>query len=321
MTPPVGVTSAAVDTGQPHGGAEAWPSASSGIARRAGGTIPGEVAAPVPQRRRRSWAVIGAAAWLVGLTLLAVFADVLPLRAPDAISSTLSQPPGARWPEFLGTDDLGRSMLSRIVFGARVSLTIGLGATTGGLIVGTTFGMVAGYLRRGADDVIDTVMTALLAFPPLILLLALASVLSPNLRTLSFALGLVSVPMFYRLARASTISITEREYVLSARSMGASHRWLLVRELLPNVILPVASFAIVFAALIIVAEGSLSFLGLGIRPPQPSWGGMVATGQESMDDHPHLVFVPAVAFIATVLSLNVVGDWARARFSRGGVVE
>lgn len=268
-------------------------------------------------RVRRKWVVLIAAFWLILLALLAVLAGVLPLRDPTKMSADLSLPPGLRWPEFLGTDDLGRSELSRIIYGARVSLAIGLGATFGGLLVGTVFGLLAGYFKGWVEAVVDTIMTAMLAFPPLIFLLALTAVLKPDLRSLVVALSLVSVPMFYRIVRATTLTSVSRDYVLAARSMGASNRRILVRELLPAVMLPAMSYAVIFAAVIIVAEGSLSFLGLGIRPPDPSWGGMVASGQEYLDETPHLVLVPALAFIFTVFSLNVIGDWARARVGRG----
>jgi peptide/nickel transport system permease protein len=196
-------------------------------------------------------------------------------------------------------------------------LSIGLGATLIGIAAGTALGVIAGYFRGLAESAIDVLTTTVLAFPPLIFLMAITAVLAPNLRSLVLALALLSIPMFARIARASTISYANRDFVIAARSMGASNRRVLLREITPNVLLPVLSFSLVFAAVVIVAEGSLSFLGLGIRPPQPSWGGMVAAGKQYMNQHPHLVFVPAVPFILTVFSLNVVGDWARARFQGG----
>jgi peptide/nickel transport system permease protein len=268
-------------------------------------------------KRRRAWVVALGAGWLILLALLAIFADALPLTNPRQIGAAVSRGPGLRWPEFLGTDDLGRSELSRIIYGARVSLSIGLGATLIGIAAGTALGVIAGYFRGLAESAIDVLTTTVLAFPPLIFLMAITAVLAPNLRSLVLALALLSIPMFARIARASTISYANRDFVIAARSMGASNRRVLLREITPNVLLPVLSFSLVFAAVVIVAEGSLSFLGLGIRPPQPSWGGMVAAGKQYMNQHPHLVFVPAVPFILTVFSLNVVGDWARARFQGG----
>jgi peptide/nickel transport system permease protein len=278
--------------------------------------VSGLVGVSEAPRRRPPWLVVLAAGWILLFALLAVFASVLPLRNPKQIGTTLSQAPGLR-AEFLGTDDLGRSELSRIVYGARVSLAIGLGATLGAMAVGLALGTIAGYFRGLAESTIDVVTTTMLAFPPLIFLMALTSVLAANLRSLVLILGLLGVPLFTRIARASTISYANRDFVLAARSMGATNRRVLLREIAPNVLLPVVSFGLVSAAVVIVAEGSLSFLGLGIRAPQASWGGMVAAGKQYMSQHPHLVFVPAAAFIGTVFSLNVLGDWARARFSQG----
>lgn len=268
------------------------------------------------RRRRRDVGAVLGAIWLVLIVLAAVLADLLPLARPDAIGNQFSLAPFENWNHLLGTDQLGRDQLSRAVHGARVSLSVAIGATLLGLVVGTLGGMLAGYFRRAADTAFDIVTNVLLAFPPLIFLIALVAALRPSVVTLAAGLALVGVPTFARIARANTIAFANREFVTAARAMGATDARILAKEVLPNVMLPVMSFALVVAAALVVAEGSLSFLGLGVPPPAPSWGGMIASGREELYDHAHLVLVPGLFFFLTVFSLNRVGDWARGRVGR-----
>jgi peptide/nickel transport system permease protein len=268
------------------------------------------------RRRRRDIGAALGATWLVVIVLAAVLADLLPLPAPDAIGDQFSLAPFHSWEHVLGTDQLGREQLSRAIYGARVSLSVAIGATLLGLVVGTFGGMLAGYYRRAADTTFEIVTNVLLAFPPLIFLIALVAALRPSITTLAAGLALVAVPTFARIARANTIAFANREFVTAARAMGATDARILGREVLPNVMLPVMSFALVVAAALVVAEGSLSFLGLGVPPPAPSWGGMIASGREELYDHAHLVLVPGLFFFLTVFSLNRVGDWARGRVGR-----
>lgn len=156
----------------------------------------------------------------------------------------------------------------------------------------------------------------MLAFPPLILLLALSSILTPSVTTMLVGLSIVVIPSFIRLARASTLTWSSREFVRAARNMGAGHSRILFREILPNVLAPLASYLPIVMAAMIVAEGSLSFLGMGVPPPQPSWGGMISDGKDLIAEAPHLVFVPAIAIFFTVFALNQVGDFLRSKFDR-----
>jgi len=174
--------------------------------------------------------------------------------------------------------------------------------------------LVAGYFRRATDSLIRILIDTMLAFPPLVLLLAITAVMTQSFRSLVIGLGVVSIPSFARLSRASTLPFTQREFVVAARSMGARHARVLFREILPNVIFPVASYAFIVLAAVIVGEGSLSYLGLGIPPPQPSWGGMIASGRDLIATDAYLVFVPAATLLLTVFAFNVVGDRARRRF-------
>ncbi|WP_237727079.1 ABC transporter permease [Rhodococcus jostii] len=268
------------------------------------------------RRKRRNVGALLGAIWLIGIVLAAVLASVLPISPPDAITDQYSLPPFEHASHILGTDQLGRDQLSRVIHGAQISLAVAIGATLLALVVGTALGLVAGYFRGGVDLTFDLGTNTVLAFPPLILLIALVAVMEPSIGTLAFGLGLVGVPTFARIARASTIAFANREFVIASKSLGSSTFRILFREILPNVLLPVFSFAIVVAASLVVAEGSLSFLGLGVPPPAPSWGGMIAAGRESLYEDPSLVLVPGLFFLLTVLALNLTGDWARDRIGR-----
>jgi peptide/nickel transport system permease protein len=259
------------------------------------------------------------ASWLGLLVLAALLAPVLPLGEHQDIASTLDAPVLARPDLFseypFGTNNFGLDLLSRVLYGARASLVVALGAVAIGLIVGAALGIVSGFFRRATDAVIGILTNSLLAVPPLILLIALATVLEPNLRNLAFALALLALPSVVRIARASTMTFVQREFVLAARAMGASRLRVMTRELLPNVMLPLLSYAMVMISVLIVAEASLSFLGLGIQPPDPSWGNMIAEGEGgAFEDNPHIVLVPGVVLFLTVFSLNLLGEKARTRF-------
>jgi len=280
---------------------------------------PAPVATPVVPlpRRKRSVIVWASYAWLFTIIGLAIVVGLLPL-------ATYSVPAGASrlTPQLgpvdllLGTDSFGRSMLSRCIYGARVSLLIGTVAGLAGLAIGTILGLLGGYLGGRTDRFISLLTDSMLAFPPLILLLALAAILTPSVTTILIGLTLVTIPNFVRLARANTITWSSREFVRAAKNMGASNTRILIKEILPNVLPSLGSFFPIVVAALIVAEGSLSFLGLGIPPPQPSWGGMINEGKGAIATSPHLVFVPAVFIFFTVFSLNQVGDHLRLRFDR-----
>nr|WP_249420089.1 ABC transporter permease [Rhabdothermincola salaria] len=190
------------------------------------------------------------------------------------------------------------------------------------MTLGGTFGLISGYLRGASDAVIGVVTNVLLAFPPLVLLLALAAVLPRTSRNQALALALLVIPINVRLARATTLSFAQREFVLAARAIGAKRRRIMIGELLPNVFVPLFSYAFIVIAVLIVAEASLSFLGLGIPPPSPTWGNMIAEGRNGVfEREPHLVLVPAGALFLTVLSFNLVGERMRARLASGKQVE
>ena len=251
-----------------------------------------------------------AAAWICAIVLAAALANLLPLPSPTDMDmlERRASPSAAHW---LGTDRLGRDMLARLIHGARISLTVGVLAPLIGLLIGGALGILAGYFRGGLETVVVGAVDVLLAFPPLVLALAVTAYLGQTIAHLTYIIGILSIPAFTRVARAATLSIAKREFILAARAMGATEPRILVRELLPNVVLPLLAFFLLAVAVTIVVEGALSFLGLGVPPPAPSWGSMIGEGRESLEIAPGIAFLPAAAMFLTVLAFNVVGDTLR----------
>ena len=261
-----------------------------------------------------------AGAWLALVLLAAALADFLPLAESRDPAKTLDTPILLRPDLFsshpLGTDRQGLDILGGVVYGARVSMVVGIGAVLVGLVVGGTIGLIAGYRRGVGEWCVQLITDSLLAFPPLIFLLGLVTVLTPSTINVVLALGVLSIPTYVRLARANTLTFAQRDFILSARALGERDRSIVVRELLPNVIRPVLAFCFVIVAVLIVAEASLSFLGLGVQRPTPTWGNMIAAGQENFDDNPHLVLVPGAVLFFTVFSFNRIGDFVQTRWEK-----
>ena len=264
-----------------------------------------------PRRRRVNGLLVAALVWIAVIALAAILADVLPIMSPtDMDMLGKREPPSAE--HLLGTDQLGRDMLSRLIYGARISLTVGLLAPVIGLVIGGALGMMAGYLGGRFEALTVGVVDVLLAFPPLVFALAVTAYLGQSVFNLTLVIGVLSIPAFTRVARATTLSLTQREFVVAARTLGATHARILLRELLPNVALPLLAFFLLVVAVTIVVEGALSFLGLGVPPPAPSWGSMIGEGRDSLDIAPWLAFLPAGFMFVTVLAFNIVGDTLRA---------
>lgn len=260
---------------------------------------------------RVGWVV--AWSWIGLVVFAAIFADLLPLWDPET-PDFLAVHGGPSADHLLGADSLGRDILSRAAFGARASLLVGLSAVLLGILVGGTIGVVAGYRRGPLERVIMTITDAMLAFPPLVLLLALVAVLGANLRNLIIGLAIGATPTFIRLTRANTLVVAEREFVTAARGYG-SKRWrVMLREVAPNVLPSVAAYGFIMIGVFIVVEGILSFLGLGVQPPTPSWGGMIAAGRQPLTEHPHVALIPAFIMFLTVLSINYIGERVRKRY-------
>ena len=264
--------------------------------------------------------------WIILILFGAVFADLLPLAEHQDTTKTISVPGNARPDLFsehpLGTNNFSLDLLARSVYGARVSLLTATFAVMVSLIIGGTIGMLAGYFRGWLDVVVGLITDSVLAFPALILLIAIITVLGrPDamgeaIVKVGFSLAFVGLPTMTRLSRANTLVFAQREFVLSARSMGAKNFRIIFREIMPNVILPLLSYAFIVVAVLIVAEGSLSFLGLGLKPPKPTWGNMIAEGQQAnvLKQFPHIPMVPGVVMFLTVYSFNRVGEWARSKW-------
>jgi peptide/nickel transport system permease protein len=275
-------------------------------------TAPPQAARP-RTTRRIGVTVIIAGVWLAGLTIAAALAPHLGLQSPfeGDLLETLAMPSADHW---LGTDSLGRDTFARLLYGGQVSLTVALGSVGFGIVVGGALGMIAGYFGALADRVIMGVMTVLLCFPALILAIALVASLGPNIANVTLAIGIIFVPAFARITRANTLSLRSREFVLAAEALGARLPRILLREILPNLMPALLSYAVVMLGVAILAEAALGFLGLSVRPPQPSWGGMIASERVNLADAPQAVFIPAAFLFVTVLAINLLGEALRRIF-------
>ena len=208
----------------------------------------------------------------------------------------------------MGTDTLGLDILAQLLYGARVSLVVAFGASFIALLLGTVVGMLAGYQRGWVDEVIGFITDCILSFPALILLLAMVTFLSPSLPNITVALGVLAVPGYVRLARANTLTVASRDFVVATQTLGASPSRILFRNLLPNVVPPLIAYSFIVMSFLIVAEASLSYLGLGIQRPNPTWGNLIAQGQTLMETNPSLVLIPSFALFLTVMSANYIGQ-------------
>jgi peptide/nickel transport system permease protein len=275
-----------------------------------------DAASPLEQpfaARRRALGVVFwvAVAWIGVIIALVVLADVLPLADPakQVLLARRGVPSAAH---LFGTDALGRDILARAIYGARASLMIGLSAPLFATLIGTAIGVVAGYVRGWPEMLAIGASDVLLAFPPLVLALALVAYLGQSVSNVIVVLAVLTVPAVTRIARATTLAVRERDFVTAARALGASHVRIILKEILPNVMPPILAFFLILVAVTIVAEGILSFLGLGVPPPMPSWGSMIAEGRDNLDDAPHIAFIPATVMFMTVLAFNFIGDTLRA---------
>lgn len=253
---------------------------------------------------------------IVGLALIAGFlllAFAAPLIAPadpmqQALYNRLS-PPTLAHP--FGTDDFGRDILSRVIYGARISLRVGVVAVLIALLLGTGIGLVAGYWGGWIDQVLMRVMDILLAFPSILLAIGIVAILGPGLENAMLAVGIVAVPQYARLVRASVLTVRETDYVLAARALGASDVRILAIAILPNCLAPLIVQATLGLATAILDAAGLSFLGLGAQPPIPEWGAMLSQGRELIVRAPWVLTFPGGAIFFTVLAFNLVGDGLR----------
>ncbi len=214
---------------------------------------------------------------------------------------------------WLGTDGLGRDLLSRCLYGGRVSLTVSIGAVLLGMAVGSSLGILAGYRGGWADAIVSRCLDVLFAFPGLVLALTVASYLGPSLRNVMFAIAFYTVPAYARVARSATLRVREQSFVRAAEMFGASGIRIGVRHILPNVFGLVLTYAFVLIGVAMIIEAGLSFLGLGVPPPQPSWGQLIAMGKQDISDAPHIALVPGAFLFLTIAAFNRLGDLLQAR--------
>jgi peptide/nickel transport system permease protein len=247
---------------------------------------------------------------VVALVFSAFAATILaPYDPADQDLTRRYEPPGAQ--NLLGTDNFGRDLLSRVIWGARISLLVGVIAVSISVAIGGLLGLTAGYVGGVLDQVISSLVETLMAFPFLLVALAIITVLGPGLFNVMLAIGLASVPTFARVLRAEVFSTREREYVIAARSIGASHWRIIFKHILPNIMSSLIVLGTTRIATAVLAESSLSFLGLGIRPPTASWGVMVADGRAFLQIAPWIALVPGTAIFISVLGFNIFGDALR----------
>jgi peptide/nickel transport system permease protein len=268
-----------------------------------------------PSQLRQFLRTSGMGRWGMGVSLLLV---VLALFAPwiapqnpatQSLPERLLAPSAHHW---MGTDELGRDVLSRTLYGARVSLLVGVSVVLGAGILGLALGSLAGYFGGTFDRFINIVLIdSFLSFPGILLAIAFAAFLGPGLDKVIFALTITGWAGYARLARAQVLKVREMEFILAARSLGASHTRILLRHLIPNTLQPVLIQATIGMAGAILAESTLSFLGLGVIAPTPSWGAMLNDARNHLFDAPHLVLFPALGIMAAVLAFNLLGDALR----------
>lgn len=264
---------------------------------------------PVRGFLRRPLAVLGLVL-VLGMVLAALFAPLLAPHAPTkADFGAILAAPSAKHP--LGTDELGRDVLSRLLFGARASLQAGMLAVLIAVVIGVPVGLVSGYRRGWVDEVVMRLTDAVMAFPVIVLALAMTAVLGASLTTAMVAIGVVYAPVFVRLARAQAMALREVEFTEAARALGNHEAAILVRHLLPNIASAVLVQASLSVAAAILVESALSFLGLGVQPPTPSWGNMVADGRQSLTAAWWVATFPGLTIVLTVLAFNLVGDGLR----------
>ncbi|MFT4659495.1 MAG: peptide/nickel transport system permease protein [Candidatus Aldehydirespiratoraceae bacterium] len=258
------------------------------------------------------------ALWLALVIGGAILAPYLAIKSPDVnFIQPGERPPYSPSAEhWFGTDQDARDMFSRTLYGARTSLTVGFAAIAFGVLVGGSLGLLAGYFRGKVDQFISFAFLTLLSFPALVLAILITVLLERSLTTIAIVIGILSVAPVGRVARATTISFADREFVLAAKSLGARHPRIIIRELLPNVLIPMGAFSLLGVAIAIVAEGSLAFLGQSVEKG-PTWGKIILTASQSSRDlekYPFMAFFPIMTLFLTVLALNFAGDRLRSYF-------
>jgi peptide/nickel transport system permease protein len=241
---------------------------------------------------------------------MAIFAPLITFHDPVKQNLAAGELPVFSEDHWLGTDNYGRDVWSRLVYGARISLVVGIIAVTLGLIGGVTLGLLGGYYKK-LDGVIMRIVDLLFSFPGILLAMLIIAILGTSLVNVAIAISIWSIPSCARIVRGSVLSIKEKEYIMAMKSLGASDLRIMLKHILPNAFAPIIVFATMRMATAILSTASLSYLGLGAQPPTPEWGAMISQGQAFMWSSPHLTIVPGIAIMLTVFAFNVVGDGLR----------
>jgi peptide/nickel transport system permease protein len=250
--------------------------------------------------------------------IIAIFAPFLaPYDPYEQNLMKMTLPVGTEG-HLLGTDNFGRDILSRLIFGSRISLVVGLSSVLFGLLIGVTLGLIAGYYSK-LDNLIMRLIDIMLSFPGVLLALAIIAMLGPGLINVIIAISIWSIPTFTRLVRSQVLQIKEYEYVLAAEALGVKDHIILIKHILPNCIGPIIVYATLRIASAILSAAALSFLGLGAQPPLPEWGAMVSAGRSFIYNAPHMIIVPGLAIMMLVLSFNLVGDGLRDAFDPSNI--
>lgn len=256
---------------------------------------------------------------LIGLCLVIFFvllALVAPLIAPfdykaQVLSDRLKPPSGEHW---FGTDDLGRDIFSRVIYGARISLWVGLLSVVGSIVIGTLLGIIAGFYGKWVDMLISRVFDILLAFPGILLAIAIVAILGPSLQNALYAIAIVNVPTYGRLVRSRVLSLRQEEFITAARALGANDGRILFKHILPNSLTPIIVQGTLGVATAIIEAAGLGFLGLGAQPPDPEWGKMLSDSRQFIQTAPWTVIFPGLCILLTSLGFNLMGDGLRDTF-------
>jgi len=262
------------------------------------------------RRFRRNWAAMIGLVVMVILVITAIFANVIAPEDPVAqdLSRTFLKPNSHN---IMGTDNFGRDIFSRVVFGTRTSLQIGFTAVSVGLLIGLILGSISGFYAGQIDNILMRFIDILISIPGILLAIAIVAALGPGMVNVMIAVGLASIPGYTRITRATVLTIREREFIEAARAIGASDLRIIARHILPNCLAPIIVQATLGLSGAILSAAGLSFIGLGIQPPTPEWGFMLSDGRRFLRDHWHMVSFPGLAIVTVVLAINMVGDGLR----------
>jgi peptide/nickel transport system permease protein len=273
-----------------------------------------DAVAPTASRESRDWVYYFAVVWLILVVGMALIGKYLPFVDDPTQKNADAIAQGPSWSHWFGTASFGQDVFAQVVEGARISLFVGFTVTAIGIVVGGLLGLLAGYFKGWFDSVVRLIINVTLSIPALLLVIFIVAIRSQSLGNVILAVSLLAIPALARIVRASTLQVADRDFVKAAQVLGNKRMSILLREVLPNVMPTLVSFAFLTFGIILVAESSLSFLGLSVEAPTITWGSIIGEGRIKFEATPHMVFLPGAVLFLTVLSLNFVGDHLLKRF-------